>query len=49
LTSVRSRAPSIEVVAQRAGVGLGTAYRRFATKEALVAELVRRLVSDVVE
>lgn len=39
---------SIEVVAERAGVGLGTIYRRFANKEALVAELVRRLLGDVV-
>jgi len=39
---------SIEVVARRAGVGLGTIYRRFANKDALIAELVTRLLSDVV-
>jgi AcrR family transcriptional regulator len=39
---------SIEVVAKRAGVGLGTVYRRFATKQALVDELARRLLGDVV-
>jgi AcrR family transcriptional regulator len=40
---------SIELVAQRAGVGLGTIYRRFADKDALIAELVRRLLTDVVQ
>lgn len=35
---------SIELVAQRAGVGLGTVYRRFANKDALLAALVRRLL-----
>jgi AcrR family transcriptional regulator len=40
---------SIELVAQRAGVGLGTIYRRFADKQALIAELVNRLLADVVE
>ncbi|MFF4596075.1 TetR/AcrR family transcriptional regulator [Amycolatopsis sp. NPDC001319] len=39
---------SIEVVAQRAGVGLGTIYRRFSTKHALLDELGRRLLRDVV-
>jgi AcrR family transcriptional regulator len=39
---------SVELVAERAGVGLGTIYRRFATKDALVAELVNRLLADVV-
>jgi AcrR family transcriptional regulator len=39
---------SIELVAQRAGVGLSTIYRRFATKDALIAELVNRLLADVV-
>jgi AcrR family transcriptional regulator len=37
---------SIEVVARHAGVGLGTIYRRFANKDALVSELVRRLLVD---
>jgi AcrR family transcriptional regulator len=40
---------SIDLVAKRAGVWLGTIYRRFANKEALIAELVRRLLADVVE
>ena len=39
---------SIELVAQAAGVGLGTIYRRFPNKQALVAELVNRLLGDVV-
>ncbi|WP_328608941.1 TetR/AcrR family transcriptional regulator [Amycolatopsis sp. NBC_00345] len=39
---------SIELVAQRAGVGLGTIYRRFANKDALIADLVNRLLADVV-
>lgn len=39
---------SIELVAQRAGVGLGTVYRRFTDKNALIAELVNRLLADVV-
>jgi AcrR family transcriptional regulator len=39
---------SIEVVAQRAGVGLGTIYRRFANKSALLDELGKRLLAEVV-
>ncbi|GAA4676379.1 TetR/AcrR family transcriptional regulator [Frondihabitans cladoniiphilus] len=39
---------SIEVVAENAGVGLGTIYRRFENKEALVLELVRRLLGEVI-
>jgi AcrR family transcriptional regulator len=39
---------SIELVAERAGVGLGTIYRRFTNKDALIAELVNRLLADVV-
>jgi AcrR family transcriptional regulator len=39
---------SIEVVAQRAGVGLGTIYRRFANKDALLTELTRRLLADLI-
>jgi AcrR family transcriptional regulator len=39
---------SIELVAERAGVGLGTIYRHFASKDALIAELVNRLLADVV-
>jgi AcrR family transcriptional regulator len=40
---------SIELVAQRASVGLGTIYRRFKNKEALVSELVRRLLAEAVD
>lgn len=40
---------SIERVADRAGVGLGTVYRRFRNKEELLRELVRRLLTRVVE
>ncbi len=40
---------SIELVAERAGVGLGTIYRRFANKNALITELANRLLADVVE
>ena len=32
----------IDDIAQRAGVGVGTVYRHFPTKEALIAELVRQ-------
>lgn len=40
---------SIEVVARRAEVGLGTIYRRFRNKEALVEELARRLLARAVD
>jgi AcrR family transcriptional regulator len=40
---------SIEVVARRAEVGLGTVYRRFRNKEALVEELARRLLARAVD
>jgi len=38
---------SVDEVARRAGLGTGTLYRHFPTKEALIAELVRELQSDV--
>ncbi|AMM21463.1 TetR family transcriptional regulator [Frondihabitans sp. PAMC 28766] len=38
----------VEEVAHVAGVGIGTLYRRFPTKDALIAELVRELLEDVV-
>jgi AcrR family transcriptional regulator len=39
---------SMELVASRAGVGVGTVYRRFPNKEALVDELVRIILYDLV-
>ncbi len=38
----------IDEVARRAGVGVGTVYRRFPTKEALLAEIVAQLLRDLV-
>jgi AcrR family transcriptional regulator len=38
----------VEQIAQRAGVGIGTLYRRFPTKEALVAHLVDELLSEMI-
>lgn len=38
----------VEEVAHVAGVGIGTLYRRFPTKDALIAELVRELLQEVV-
>ena len=35
---------SVELVARTAGVGMGTLYRRFPTKDALISELVKRLL-----
>ncbi|KQT74533.1 TetR/AcrR family transcriptional regulator [Microbacterium sp. Leaf436] len=37
----------VEEVAQVAGVGVGTLYRRFLTKDALIAELVREFMEQV--
>jgi AcrR family transcriptional regulator len=37
----------VEQIAQRAGVGVGTLYRRFPTKEALIDYLVDSLLADV--
>lgn len=39
---------SVEEVARLAKVGMGTLYRHFPTKEALVEELVRQLLDEVV-
>jgi AcrR family transcriptional regulator len=39
---------TVEDVARAAGVGLGTLYRHFPTKDALINELVRELFADVV-
>jgi AcrR family transcriptional regulator len=38
---------SMEEIATRAGVGVGTVYRRFASKDALVDELLRLALDDV--
>jgi AcrR family transcriptional regulator len=37
----------VEEVARVAGVGIGTLYRRFPTKDALIAELVRELLTEI--
>jgi AcrR family transcriptional regulator len=37
----------VDEIAQTAGVGVGTRYRRFPTKEDLVGELVRELLEEV--
>jgi AcrR family transcriptional regulator len=39
----------IDVVAERAGVGVGTVYRHFPTKEALIEAIVMYRLSDLVE
>jgi AcrR family transcriptional regulator len=40
---------SVEMVAARAGLGLATLYRRFASKDALIAELIQGLLHHMVE
>jgi AcrR family transcriptional regulator len=40
-------AASVEEIARVAGVGMGTLYRRFPTKEALIEELVREQLSEI--
>jgi AcrR family transcriptional regulator len=39
----------VDVVARRAGVGMGTLYRRFPTKEALIAELAGSLLTELID
>ena len=39
---------TMELIALRAGVGVGTVYRNFATKDALIDELVRLIFDDLV-
>jgi len=38
---------SMEEIAARAGVGVGTVYRRFASKDALIDELVRLVLEQI--
>jgi AcrR family transcriptional regulator len=40
---------SIEEIAARAGVGVGTVYRRFASKDALIDELLQLALEDVLQ
>jgi AcrR family transcriptional regulator len=39
---------SVEEIARLAGVGIGTLYRRFPTKDALIEELVRQQLADII-
>jgi AcrR family transcriptional regulator len=39
----------VERIAQRAGVGVGTLYRRFPTKDALIAYLVQQMLYGMTE
>ena len=40
---------SLEAVARRAGVGIGTLYRHFPTRDALIAETYRNEVAHVAD
>jgi AcrR family transcriptional regulator len=40
---------SMELIASRAGVGVGTVYRRFPNKDALVEAIVELMVSELVD
>jgi AcrR family transcriptional regulator len=46
--SERGLEASVDEIARVAGVGTGTLYRRFPTKDALISELVRQLLIDLV-
>ena len=47
--SERGQDVQMDEIAERAGVGVGTVYRHFPTKEALVLELVRGSVGGCIE
>ncbi|ORM34131.1 TetR/AcrR family transcriptional regulator [Williamsia sp. 1135] len=47
--SERGLEVGVDEIARRAGVGTGTLYRRFPTKEALISELVRQVFIDFVD
>jgi AcrR family transcriptional regulator len=49
LFATQGLSASVEEIARLAGVGMGTLYRRFPTKEALIGELVREQLSEVIE
>jgi len=44
--SARGLDVSVDEIARVAGVGIGTLYRRFPTKDALISELVRQVLED---
>ncbi|MCW2524897.1 MAG: transcriptional regulator, TetR family [Frankiales bacterium] len=39
---------SIEVIATRAGVGVGTVYRHYPNKQALISEMIHEILGDLV-
>ncbi len=49
LFAVEGTEVSLEAVARRAGVGIGTLYRHFPTRDALIAETYRNEVAHVAE
>lgn len=46
--SARGLDVGVDEIARVAGVGVGTLYRRFPTKDALISELVRQVLEDFV-
>ncbi len=44
--SARGLDVGVDEIARVAGVGIGTLYRRFPTKDALISELVRQVLED---
>jgi AcrR family transcriptional regulator len=49
LFAQRSAAVQMEEIAERAGLGMGTLYRHFATKQALLAAIIGRRFSAMAE